>query len=147
MLSRATRSTAREAGEVAAVGAPVLTAPRIDRLRQIAPGWLLRTAEEAAKELQAASSSDAARPTTVLAGAAATEPAVREAIGRATVLHVAAPFRINAASPLFSSVLLTAPEAPPPARRQLLLAMRRLERRGRQRPSIPPTMVRSSCAK
>ena len=110
MLSRATRSTSREAGEVAAVGAPLLTAPRIDRLRQIAPAWMLRTAEDAARELQASSSADAARTTTVLAGPGATEPAVREAIGRATVLHIAAPFRINAASPLFSSVLLTAPE-------------------------------------
>ena len=116
MLSRATRSTSRGAGEVAAVGAPVLTAPRTDRLRQIAPGWLLRTEEDAVRELQvSSSSSDAARTTTVLTGPGATEPAVREAIARATVLHVAAPFRINAASPLFSSVLLTAQEAPPPS--------------------------------
>ncbi len=114
MLSRAARTSLRAAGEVAAVGAPLLTAPRVDRLRQIAPGWPLRTAEEATRELQAVSVG-ASTPATVLAGAAATEAAVREAIGRAAVLHVAAPFRINAASPLFSTLLLTAPEAPPPA--------------------------------
>ena len=45
-----------------------------------------------------------------LEGAAATAVAVREAIGSAAVIHFRAPFRVNAASPLFSPVLL----APPP---------------------------------
>jgi CHAT domain-containing protein len=111
MLARAARSAPRDATEVVATGAPVLSAPRIDRLRQIAPAWPLRTEEEAAKELQTVSG-DGGGTATVLTGAGATEQALRDAIGRARILHVAAPFRINAASPLFSTVLLTAPEPP-----------------------------------
>jgi len=45
----------------------------------------------------------------VLLGSAATERAVREALPRAGRLHIAAPFRINAASPLFSSIVLADP--------------------------------------
>ena len=48
-------------------------------------------------------------------GAAATERALRDALPRAGRIHIAAPFRINAASPLFSSIVLTEP-APPPHR-------------------------------
>jgi hypothetical protein len=42
----------------------------------------------------------------VLSGDSATEDAVRSAATAASVLHVEGPFRVNAASPLFSSVLL-----------------------------------------
>jgi hypothetical protein len=113
-LSRAQRAAPSDAKEVAAIGTPVLTASRVERLRQVAPAWTLRTPDEASRELQAAAV-DPDRTPTVLAGAGATEQAVRAALGRARVVHLAAPFRINAASPLFSSVLLTAPDAPPPA--------------------------------
>jgi CHAT domain-containing protein len=94
---------------------PELTAARIERLRQIAPAWSLRTEEEAARELQTASGEP--DRTTTLTGAAASEQAVRDAIGHAAIVHLAAPFRINSASPLFSSVLLSssAPPAPAPA--------------------------------
>jgi CHAT domain-containing protein len=44
-----------------------------------------------------------------LTGAEATETAVRSALARARVAHIALPFRINGASPLFST-LLTAGE-------------------------------------
>jgi len=117
MLARAARAIPAAGGGVAVLGVPQLTAARIERLRQIAPAWSLRTEDEAANELQTAS----AEPdrTTTLTGAAASEQAVRDAIGRAAIVHLAAPFRINSASPLFSSVLLSSSEAPvaapPPA--------------------------------
>ena len=47
----------------------------------------------------------------VLAGAAATEAALREHLPQADAIHLGAPFRVNGASPLFSPVLL----APDPA--------------------------------
>ena len=111
MLARASRGTAAPGGAgVAVLGVPQLTAGRIERLRQIAPAWSLRTDDEAAKELQTASGEP--DRTTTLTGAAASEQAAREAIGRAAIVHLAAPFRINAASPLFSSVLLSSSDAP-----------------------------------
>ena len=42
---------------------------------------------------------------TTLTGAAATEATFRNQAAGATLLHVAAPFKINSASPLFSPVL------------------------------------------
>jgi CHAT domain-containing protein len=49
----------------------------------------------------------------VLTGSGATEAALREQFARAGTLHVAAPFRVNAASPLFSPILLA--DTPEPA--------------------------------
>ena len=43
---------------------------------------------------------------TCLAGAAATEAALREHLPQADAIHLGAPFRVNGASPLFSPVLL-----------------------------------------
>jgi tetratricopeptide (TPR) repeat protein len=110
MLARAARDTPLPGAGVAVLGVPQLTAARIDRLRQIAPAWSLRSEGEAAKELQTASGEP--DRTTTLTGAAASEQAVRDAIGRAAIVHLAAPFRINSASPLFSSVLLSSSDAP-----------------------------------
>ena len=93
----------------------VLTAPRIERLRQIAPAWSLRTADEAAQEVQAATvdAAPTTTTTTVLAGPAATEPAVREAIGRASVAARRRAVPHQRGEPAVLPVLLTAPEAPP----------------------------------
>ena len=113
MLLRSPGTSLAAAADVAVIGVPQLDAARIDRVRQIAPAWSLRTQDEAATELQTAPG-EAGR-TTALSGAAATEQALRGAIGRAGIVHVAAPFRINAASPLFSSVLLASGDAAPPA--------------------------------
>jgi tetratricopeptide (TPR) repeat protein len=112
MLTRAQEREARPAGSLLAVGAPQLTPSRIERMKQVAPAWTLRGADDAAIELQAAGGAQTEGVET-LAGAAATERAMREAMPRADRIHVAAPFRINAASPLFSSVLLTAADTPP----------------------------------
>jgi CHAT domain-containing protein len=98
-----------------AVGAPELTPDRTARFKHVAPGWALRVREPADVELEAVSATYDARAVTVLSGTAATEAAVRAHL-RASLLHVAAPFRINAASPLFSSILLSSPAVPvPPA--------------------------------
>jgi tetratricopeptide (TPR) repeat protein len=110
MLARAGRTAPAAGAGVTVLGVPQLTAARIERLRQIAPAWSLRTEDEAATELQTASGEP--ERTTTLTGTAATEQAVRDAIGRAAIVHLAAPFRINSASPLFSSVLLSSSEAP-----------------------------------
>ena len=50
----------------------------------------------------------------VLTGAAATKAAAIAAAGNADALHIAAPFRVNSASPLFSRILLSAPPLPAP---------------------------------
>jgi CHAT domain-containing protein len=69
---------------------------------------MLRVPDEAQSEIDAGSGAqDAGKE--VLVGAAATERAMREALPRAGRIHIAAPFRINAASPLFSSIVLAEP--------------------------------------
>ena len=97
-----------------AVGAPQLAAPRLNRFRQVAPSWILRASDDGLKEIEAANVGRT-DGSTVLTGAAATERAVRDALPRADRLQISAPFRINAASPLFSTVVLTAPDPAPPA--------------------------------
>jgi tetratricopeptide (TPR) repeat protein/CHAT domain-containing protein len=113
MAARAGEPPASAGGSLVVVGAPQLTASRIDRMKQVAPAWALRAVEDAAQEVAAAAAAHTDAKES-LVGGAATERAVREALSRADRVHVAAPFRINAASPLFSAVLLTAPEPPAP---------------------------------
>src|SRR6185503_1408241 len=86
----------------------------LDRFRQVAPSWILRAADDGLKEIEAANAGKTDGPI-VLTGAAATERAVRDALPRADRVQISAPFRINAASPLFSAVVLTAPDPAPPA--------------------------------
>jgi tetratricopeptide (TPR) repeat protein/CHAT domain-containing protein len=108
MLRRAADREPATAGSVLMVGAPQVEQSRIDRLKQVAPAWTLRAAEDARSELEAGTGaySDGQN---VLLGSAATERAVRDALPRAGRIHIAAPFRINAASPLFSSIVLADP--------------------------------------
>ena len=111
--------------KLAVVAAPTLPAAVIDTLKTTAPTWILRDPEAAlamSAKLQAA-----VDPAAVVAvtGENATEEAVRSAAATASVLHVEGPFRVNAASPLFSSVLLKAPEqstarTSPPAQNGML---------------------------
>jgi len=74
---------------------------------ETAPGWELRSAGRVNGEIEAVTKTGEADTVEVLFGAAATESAVRQKAGSAGVLLVDAPFRVNAASPLFSPVLLT----------------------------------------
>ena len=93
---------------LAAVAAPAIDARQSDRLRQLAAGWTVRDAAAASAEINAISAAYPAERVTSLTGASASEPAVRENLAGRAVVHIAAPARINAASPLFSPVLLSA---------------------------------------
>jgi tetratricopeptide (TPR) repeat protein/CHAT domain-containing protein len=108
MLRRSADREPATGGSVLMVGAPQVEQPRIERLKQVAPAWTLRAAEDARGEVDAGSTAYSDGKD-VLLGSAATERAVREALPLAGRIHIAAPFRINAASPLFSSIVLADP--------------------------------------
>ncbi len=108
MLGRAADREPAADGPLVMVGAPQLEQSRIDRMRQVAPAWTLRAAEDARSEIDAGSGAQDDRKD-VFVGTAATERALRDALARAGRIHIAAPFRINAASPLFSSIVLAEP--------------------------------------
>lgn len=90
-------------GTVLVAGAPDLTPERVALLKEIAPSWTLRTGDLAPGEVEPGSPQPV-----VLSGSAATEGRLRANLGDAIVIHVAAPFRVNAASPLYSPILLSA---------------------------------------
>jgi hypothetical protein len=97
-------------------GVLALTAPEIspsmrDRVQATAPGWVLRPPGDAVGEIETITSLVVEPPATVLTGPSATESAFRDRASTAGIIHVATPFRMNGASPLFSSILLT-PETP-----------------------------------
>jgi len=106
------------------VAAPELPADTVETLTRTAPSWTLRPGDNGEQEalrvtraFEKVDRSDATqpaegqaaerKPVTGVTGAAATEGALRQGAAAASVLHVAAPFRINAAGPLFSPVLLS----------------------------------------
>lgn len=91
-----------------ATGAPDLSAAALDRLKSTAPGWTIRTTESAAGEIQQVAALFTEPPAVVQTAAGATEAAFREQAAAAMLVHIAAPFRINGASPLFSLALLAA---------------------------------------
>ena len=112
-MARTPSAAAAPARRVALVAAPAISESRIQRLKTAAPSWMLRSVDEARQEAELVSGAyelaqDEAGAPLVLTGAVATEAAVREA-AHAQALHVAAPFRVNAASPLFSTMLLADP--------------------------------------
>ncbi len=92
---------------IVAVTTPEIPDATRDRLQAVAPGWTLRSAEAAEGEMEAISAVFEDPGPTILRGSSATESAFRERVGTAAVSHIAAPFRMNGASPLFSSILLT----------------------------------------
>jgi CHAT domain-containing protein len=94
------------------VGSPDLPAAIRERVATTAPGWTLRSPEAADAEMRAVAMPFAEPPPGVLSGSAATEPALRTQATTASVLHLAAPFRMNGASPLFSPILLAVAPAP-----------------------------------
>jgi CHAT domain-containing protein len=98
-------------GVLAVVAAPELAPALIDETRRTAPGWAIRTGPVAEQERDAIVHDVAPAQLRVVSGSAATEGTVAERAAEADVIHIAAPFRINGASPLFSSILL----APAPA--------------------------------
>jgi CHAT domain-containing protein len=102
-LVRGEGIAASPADTMLAVGAPDVSDQVRERLKQTAPGWTIRSPEAVDRELQAVVPPERGR---VLSGQAATEPALRADVSSAAIVHVAAPFRINGASPLFSPILL-----------------------------------------
>jgi tetratricopeptide (TPR) repeat protein len=100
----------RQVGEPAtldllAASAPALPPEMSDQIAQTAPDWTVRTPASAEGELRAiVEGADPAR-IGVVESAAATEATLRERLPAASVIHLAAPFRINGASPLFSPFL------------------------------------------
>ena len=149
MLARAAAGAGR-GHSVTVLGVPQLTAARIERLRQTAPVWSLRTEDEAAKELQAASGEP--DRTTTLTGAAATERrcATRSAARR--TLHLATPFRINCGE---SAVFVgrccrrqrRQPPAPPVTAPELHQLRAPATEPGQRRAPTRPTTARSNCAR
>ena len=105
-LARAAAVGSRPAKTLLGTSSPELTVAAKEQLRQTAPGWIVRASDNADLEMKTIAGmykSDAA----ILNGASATEAAFRAQAPGASVLHVAAPFRINGASPLFSPILLS----------------------------------------
>jgi tetratricopeptide (TPR) repeat protein len=100
---------------VVAAAAPDLPEARQATIRLTAPEWELRDAAVAEREVATVASRFEDPPPVVLKGPDATEGAFRGAGVTARLLHLAAPFRVNAASPLFSPLLWAQPAAATPA--------------------------------
>jgi tetratricopeptide (TPR) repeat protein len=92
---------------VVIVGSPELSASTRDRLGITSPGWTLPDSDAATAEARSIAGVFEESIASPLAGSSATEAAVRGQMNGATLIHVAAPFRMNGASPLFSPILLT----------------------------------------
>jgi tetratricopeptide (TPR) repeat protein len=97
-------------GSVVAVVAPALAAATIEGMASAAPHWMLRAPATGDEEINALGVADPER-TVVIRGEQATEVLLRDRLRYADTIHIAAPFRINGASPLFSPLLV----APDPA--------------------------------
>jgi hypothetical protein len=98
------RAPGEGGGSILAVAAPELGADRIARIRTTAPAWTPRSTDEAQHEAERIAR--AMDGTIVLSGRDASEGGLRARLPAASLLHVAAPFRVNGASPLFSRVYL-----------------------------------------
>ena len=92
---------------VVAIGAPALSATARERVKQTAPGWTMRGDDVLEREVADVTAKAAEGQAIVIEGRAATEVASRQALPKAGVIHLATPFRVNGASPLFSPVLLS----------------------------------------
>jgi tetratricopeptide (TPR) repeat protein len=94
------------------VAGPTLQSSLTAHFAQTAPDWVVRPPEPAVHEVKIAAGDRDAASVLLLTGAAATKAGVRESLARAGVIHIAAPFRVNGASALFSPMLLAAPSPP-----------------------------------
>jgi CHAT domain-containing protein len=108
VLTRAPAAPPTAARNVLVIFAPTLEADSIAKLQQTAPDWALRSGESADREVGALLTAYPRDGRLILKGPAASESAFAARAAEAAVLHVAAPFRINGASPLFSPILLAA---------------------------------------
>ena len=94
-----------------AAAAPELTPPFVEEIARTAPGWTMRNTTAAEREVGAIADGAETDQVQSLSGAGATEAALRERLAQGDVIHLGAPFRVNGASPLFSSLLLAADPA------------------------------------
>jgi tetratricopeptide (TPR) repeat protein len=108
-LARAAAVRPAAGNALLAAGAPELPAATLDRLKSTAPGWTVRSTDSASTEIQLIAGAFKEPPPIVQIGAGATEASFRTQAASAALLHIAAPFRINGASVLFSSALLSVP--------------------------------------
>jgi CHAT domain-containing protein len=108
---RSSTAAAAQALTMLDVSAPQIADPLRDRLQATAPGWVPRSTEAAEREAAEIATLFDQPAATILTGSSATESAVRRQLAAAAVVHVAAPFRINGGSPLFSSILLAPDDA------------------------------------
>ena len=110
-LTRARSVQPKTARGVVAICAPDLAADAVARVQQTAPDWVLRSDEFATREVTSALKMYPESDKQILKGPAAHESDFTARAAGAAVLHVAAPFRINGASPLFSPILLAGDSA------------------------------------
>ena len=105
-ILRATASSSQPVKTVLAVSAPDVSAAMKERLAQTAPGWAIRAADKATQEARAVAAIYGHNGV-LLESTEATERALASHAPTASVIHIASPFRINGASPLFSPILAT----------------------------------------
>lgn len=109
----AAERASREMLPVLAVAAPVVPARVLEALKATAPTWTPRSSDASAGEVALLAGPPEKPNAVVITGADATKPALVTRAAASGPLHLAAPFRVNSASPLFSPVLLSevVPEA------------------------------------
>jgi tetratricopeptide (TPR) repeat protein len=101
-------SSTSDGSAVLVAGAPQISDALRNRMAQIAPEWTLRREDVADREMHAVA--EAIEPDNLRGarGPEVSESLLRELMPAAGTLHLAAPFRVNGASPLFSPLLLAA---------------------------------------
>jgi tetratricopeptide (TPR) repeat protein len=104
-----------DAARLLLAGAPDLAPAMRDRVARVAPSWSIRLVESADQEMKSIAEAVTPANVTALRGPEASESALRELLPEAHTIHLAAPFRISGASPLFSPLLLADDKPPPPA--------------------------------
>jgi CHAT domain-containing protein/tetratricopeptide (TPR) repeat protein len=92
--------------DLVAASAPALSPEAAVQLAQTAPDWVVRTPAAADAEIKALLDGVDLARAVAIDSASATEATVRDRLPSAGVVHLASPFRINGASPLFSPLLL-----------------------------------------
>ncbi len=100
------RADADPTGPLLIVAAPQLPETTRERVKVTSPGWALPAARGLDADERSIAGLFDADAVTILSGAAATEASLRGRAAAASILHIAAPFRINGGSPLFSPILL-----------------------------------------
>jgi CHAT domain-containing protein len=105
------RTDAETTGPVLIVAAPQLPETTRERVKVTSPGWALPADPGVDADVRSIAGLFDVDAVTTLSGAAATETSLRGRAAAASILHIAAPFRINGGSPLFSPILLASDPA------------------------------------